>query len=89
MQPNEVSSILLEVLINITCPPKSRTAQIRCGMKLKRGPDVSFGFEDHFIRGLAKMRLRIGLSLLVMLAMALGRIREKQKPHLRSLVKVA
>lgn len=64
---------------------KRRTAVERVNSRL----DVSFGFEDHYIRGLAKMRLRVGLSLLVMLAMALGRIREKQKPHMRSLVKVA
>ncbi len=35
--------------------------------------DVSFGFERHFIRGLAKVRLRCSLALCVMLAMALGR----------------
>jgi hypothetical protein len=64
---------------------KRRTAVERVNSRL----DVSFGFEEHFIRGLAKMRLRVGLSLLVMLAMAVGRIREKQKPQLRSLVSAA
>ena len=51
--------------------------------------DLSFGFEQHFIRGLSKMRLRLSLAMLVMLAMAYGRIKEKQKDKLRSLVKVA
>ena len=51
--------------------------------------DVSFGFENHFIRGLAKMRLRVDLALIVMLTMALGRIKEKQKEKLRSLVQAA
>jgi hypothetical protein len=51
--------------------------------------DVSFGFDDHFIRGLAKMRLRCALALMVMLAMALGRVREKRKDKLRSLVAAA
>ncbi len=51
--------------------------------------DVSFGFERHFIRGLKKMRLRVGLALVVMLAMALGRIREKRKELMRSLVQAA
>lgn len=51
--------------------------------------DVSFGFERHYIRGLNKMRLRCGLSLCVMLAMALGRAREKQFDLMRSLVKAA
>jgi hypothetical protein len=48
--------------------------------------DVSFGFEHHFIRGLKKMTLRCGLALCVMLAMAIGRIREGEKKKMRSLV---
>jgi len=51
--------------------------------------DVSYGFERHFIRGLSKMRLRVGLALSVMLAMALGRVKEKQRDKLRSLVAAA
>ena len=46
--------------------------------------DVSFGFERHFIRGLWKMRLRVTVALLVMLSMALGRVKEKQRERLRS-----
>jgi hypothetical protein len=49
--------------------------------------DVSFGFEDHFIRGLAKMRLRSSIALIVMLGMALGRVRQKQEEYIRSLVR--
>lgn len=48
--------------------------------------DVSFGFELHTIRGMAKMKMRCGLALCVMLAMALGRIRENQTERMRSLV---
>jgi hypothetical protein len=48
--------------------------------------DVSFGFELHTIRGLAKMKMRCGLALCVMLAMALGRIKENQADKMRSLV---
>ncbi len=51
--------------------------------------DVSFGFERHFIRGLTKMKARMGLALGVMLAMALGRVKEKKKGLMRSLVKAA
>ena len=51
--------------------------------------DVSFGFEQHFIRGQAKMRLRMGLALVVMLAMAYGRVKEKQQDKMRSLVGAA
>ena len=51
----------------------------------------SFGFEHPFIRGLAKMRLRVTMALTVMLAMALGRIHRLrlagQPEHLRSLVR--
>ena len=51
--------------------------------------DVSFGFELHTIRGMAKMKLRCGLALCVMLAMAVGRIKGKQKEKMRSLVAAA
>jgi hypothetical protein len=48
--------------------------------------DVSLGFELHTIRGMAKMKMRCGLALCVMLAMALGRIKENQAEKMRSLV---
>lgn len=48
--------------------------------------DVSFGFENHTIRGLQKMKLRCGLALLVMMAMALGHIRQQRRDLARSLV---
>lgn len=51
--------------------------------------DVSFGFERHYIRGIQKMKFRSGIALCVMLAMAVGRIKENQMEHLRSLVKSA
>ena len=64
---------------------RKRTAVERVNSRL----DVSYGFEHHFIRGLAKMKLRMGLAMVVMLSMALGRIKEKQKNHMRSLLKAA
>jgi len=51
--------------------------------------DVSFGFERHYIRGLKKMKLRCGLALTVMLAIAVGRLRQNQPKLMRSLVKAA
>lgn len=51
--------------------------------------DVSFGFERHYIRGLQKMKLRCGLALCVMLAIAVGRLRQKKPALMRSLVKAA
>jgi hypothetical protein len=62
---------------------KKRTAVERVNSRF----DVSFGFEKHFIRGLQKMEIRVGLALCVMLAMAVGRIKEQQKELMRSLVK--
>jgi len=62
---------------------KKRTAVERVNSRL----DVSFGFERHFIRGLKKMELRVGLALCVMLAMAVGRIKEQRQELMRSLVK--
>lgn len=51
--------------------------------------DESFGFEKHYIRGKKKMEVRCGIALCVMLAMAVGRIKEKQQDKMRSLVKSA
>lgn len=64
---------------------KKRTAVERVNSRL----DVSFGFEQHFIRGQLKMQMRCSLALCVMLAMAVGRVKEKQPDLMRSLVKTA
>lgn len=64
---------------------KKRTTVERVNSRL----DVSFGFENHTIRGLKKMNLRVGLALCVMLTMALGRVKEKRKDLIRSLVRAA
>lgn len=64
---------------------KKRTAVERVNSRL----DEAYGFEKHFIRGLQKMKLRCTLALMVMLAMTVGRIREKQGINMRSLVRAA
>lgn len=64
---------------------KLRTSVERVNSRL----DESFGFEKHYIRGKKKMEVRCGLALCVMLAMAVGRIKEKQYDKIRSLVKSA
>ena len=51
--------------------------------------DLSFGFEHHFVRGKAKMTLRVGLALIVMLSMALARIKRDRMEDMRSLIKRA
>lgn len=51
--------------------------------------DLSFGFEKHFVRGLEKMKLKTGIAFCVMLAIALGRLRQNQEHLMRSLIKVA
>ena len=48
--------------------------------------DNSFGFERHFIRGLAKMHTRVGLAQAVMMAMALGDLRQGRLAQMRSRV---
>lgn len=48
--------------------------------------DQVLGFEHHNIRGKAKMEMRVTLALVVMLAMALGRIRAGQSDMMRSLL---
>lgn len=62
---------------------KKRVAVERVNSRL----DVSFGFERHFIRGQQKMQVQVGLALIVMLAMALGRIQQGQLKQIRSLIK--
>lgn len=59
-----------------------RTAVERVNSRL----DVSLGFENHTIRGMKKMKVRCGLSLCIMLAMAIGHIKEKRPEKIRSLV---
>jgi len=64
---------------------KKRTAVERVNSRLDR----VFGFEEHYIRGLKKMTLKCTLALMVMLVMALGRVRQNRTQHLRSLVRAA
>lgn len=49
--------------------------------------DNNFGFEDHFIRGKENMTARVGLALAVMMALALGHVKEGREDQMRSLVK--
>jgi hypothetical protein len=51
--------------------------------------DVSFGFEEKKLRGKIRMRLLGSMALIVMNAMAVGRINEKTPELMRSLVKAA
>lgn len=51
--------------------------------------DVSFGFERHYVRGLDKMKLRCSLALTIMLAIAVGRVRQNRPELMRSLIKAA
>ena len=48
---------------------------------------MNFGFERHYIRGQRKMQLRVGLALMVMLALAVGHVRAGENEKMRSLVK--
>ena len=61
---------------------KRRTAVERVNSRL----DTSFHFEVHYIRGQKKMELRVGLALLIMLALAVGHIQAGEKEKMRSLV---
>ena len=61
---------------------KRRTSVERVNSRI----DGSFGFERHTIRGLKKMRFRVGLALVVMLALALSAVRAGRHEHMRSLI---
>jgi len=62
-----------------------RTAVERVNSRIDR----VYGFEHHFIRGRRKVRLRLGLGLLVMLGTAMAWVRARQPDKLRSLVRAA
>ncbi len=60
---------------------RRRTALERINARLDR----SFEFEPHFVRGLSRMRTRVGLALAVMMALALGQVRAGRPERMRSL----
>ena len=62
---------------------KRRTALERINNRI----DHSFGFEDHFLRGHAKMITHLGLALAVMMALAVGHIKAGRPEQMRSLVR--
>jgi hypothetical protein len=67
--------------------PLRKGSHPRC-TRLPRGQgaiDRVLGFEEHFVRGQAEMEARVTLALVVMLAMALRRIRANQAELTRSL----
>ena len=64
---------------------KARTSVERVNSRL----DVSFGFEARTTRGLKRMKTRCSLAMITMLGLAVGRIKNKQEPLIRSLVKAA
>ena len=59
-----------------------RTAVERVNSRL----DCVLGFEQHTIRGRKKMEVRVGIALVVLLAMAVGRIEAGQGEKMRSLL---
>ena len=46
--------------------------------------DTSLGFEQHAIRGIRKMTMSYSLAPILMLTLALGRVRQKKLELLRS-----
>ena len=64
------------------CRYNRRSAIERINSRL----DNSFNFETHYIRGLAKMKTRVGLALAVMMALALGQVRVGHTKRMCSLV---
>ena len=61
---------------------KRRAALERINARL----DNDFGFERHHIRGHAAMKTRVGLALAIMMALALGHVKEGRPGQMRSLV---
>jgi len=44
-----------------------------------------YGFERHFIRGIKKIKFRCSLAFLIMLVVAIGRIKKEQPEMIRML----
>jgi IS5 family transposase len=63
---------------------KGRTSVERLNGRLDR----DYMFEDHCIRGLKKMNMMVSLTLIIMNAMALGKIRSGVTDHLAALTKL-
>jgi hypothetical protein len=63
---------------------KGRTAVERLNGRLDR----DYMFEDHCIRGLSKMKLMVSLTLIIMNAMALGKIQCGATEHLAALTRL-
>jgi len=63
----------------------SRSAVERVNSRIDR----MFGFEDHTIRGLEKMNLRVGLAFIVMLSFAVGKVRKKKPEEIRQFLRTA
>ena len=61
----------------------NRTAEDQVNSRLY----ASFGFEQHYFIGRKKMLFRFILTLLIVLASAIGRVKEKRPDLIRSLVK--
>jgi len=64
---------------------RKRTAVERVNSRL----DGAYGFEERRTRGLERTTLQVGLALMIMLAMAVWRVRNEQEGMIRSLVKAA
>ena len=62
---------------------KDRTSVERVNSRL----DVSFGFENHTIRGNQKMSMRMSLAFIIMLSLAVGWTKEGKPELIRSLVR--
>jgi hypothetical protein len=62
---------------------KGRTSVERLNGRIDR----DFMFEDHCIRGLSKMRMMLSLSLIVMNAMAVGKLKRGIDEHLAAITK--
>lgn len=68
--------------------PWSRLYDLRTAVeRVNSRVDGAFMFERHYIRGKEKMEARVTTAFIVMLAMALGRIRQNQLGLSRSLVR--
>lgn len=74
-------------------PTPNASPSWRCGYnrrsaleRINNRIDHSLGFESYFIRGKAKMQVRIGLALAVIMAMALGPVKAGRTEQMRSLV---
>lgn len=84
--PASWGTSLLSPLVSVAASARTALSPSLAKERINNRFDRHFGFELHFIRGIAKMTTRVGLTIAVMMAMALCHVQQGRPEQMRSLV---